>query len=138
GTGFSHGEDKKADGKDEGGKGGGNPNKPFWNVRGDLTSLGSVLRLWLTRHERWPSPVYLVGESYGGYRVAALAHTLVEDIGLTPNGLVMISPALDMNLLHDSIVDPMDAAFKIPSYAATAASLAGKPLSADDAAKVEQ
>ncbi len=136
GTGFSHGEDKKTDGKDDGK--GGNPNKPFWNVRGDLTSLGSVLRLWLTRHERWPSPVYLVGESYGGYRVAALAQTLVEDIGLTANGLVMISPALDMALIHSSVVDPMDAAFKIPSYAATAASLAGKPLSPAETAKVEQ
>jgi carboxypeptidase C (cathepsin A) len=137
GTGFSHGEEKKAaDGKDEGK--GGNPDKPFWNVRGDLTSLGSVLRLWLTRHERWPSPVYLVGESYGGYRVAALAQTLVEDIGLTASGLVMISPALDMALIRDSVVDPMGAAFKIPSYAATAASLAGKPLSADDTARVEQ
>ena len=84
------------------------------------------------------SPVYLVGESYGGYRVAALAQTLVEDIGLTPNGLVMISPALDMALIHSSIVDPMSAAFEVPSYAATAASLAGKPMSPDETAKVEQ
>ncbi len=136
GTGFSHSEDKKPDGKDEGK--GGNPDKSFWNVRDDLTSLGSVLRLWLTRHERWPSPVYIVGESYGGYRVAALAQTLVEDIGLTPNGLVMISPALDMDLMRDNVVDPMGAAFEIPSYAATAASLAGKPLSPDAAAEVEQ
>jgi carboxypeptidase C (cathepsin A) len=105
GTGFSHGEEKKPDGKDDGK--GGNPDKPFWNVRGDLTSLGSVLRLWLTRHERWPSPVYLVGESYGGYRVAALAQTLVEDIGLTPNGLVMISPALDMSLIRDNVRGPV-------------------------------
>jgi carboxypeptidase C (cathepsin A) len=136
GTGFSHGEEKKADGKDQGK--GGNPDKPFWNVRGDLTSLGSVVRLWLTRHERWPSPVYLVGESYGGYRVAALAQTLSEDIGLTPNGLVMISPALDMDLMRDNVIDPMGAAFEIPSYAATAASLAGKPLSPSETAQVEQ
>lgn len=136
GTGFSHGEDKKEDGKDTGK--GGNPDKPFWSVRGDLTSLGSVLRLWLTRHGRWPSPVYLVGESYGGYRVAALAQSLVEDIGLTPNGLVMISPALDMSLIRDNVVDTMGPAFEIPSYAATAASLAGTPLSPDAAAKVEQ
>lgn len=136
GTGFSRGEDRKADGKDDGK--GGNPNKPFWNVRGDLTSLGSVLRLWLTRHERWPSPVYLVGESYGGYRVAALAQTLVEDIGLTANGLVMISPALDMDVMRANVVSPMGAAFEIPSYAATAASLAGKALSPEETAQVEQ
>jgi carboxypeptidase C (cathepsin A) len=136
GTGFSHGEEKKGDDKDGGH--GGNPDKPFWNVRDDLTSLGSVMRLWLTRHERWPSPVFIVGESYGGYRVAALAQTLVEDVGITVNGIVMVSPALDMDLMRDKIIDPMASAFQIPSYAATAASLAGKPLTPGAAAKVEQ
>ena len=62
GTGFSRGE-----GKEE------NPDKPFWDVHADIASLGAVVRLWLTRHERWGSPVYLVGESYGGFRAAAMA-----------------------------------------------------------------
>ena len=46
GTGFSRGK-----GKEE------NPDKPFWDVRADIASLGSVIRLWLTRHQRWTSPV---------------------------------------------------------------------------------
>src|SRR5436190_813295 len=70
GTGFSRGK-----GKDE------NPDKPFWNVRNDLNSLGAVVRRWLTRYDRWSAPVYLVGESYGGLRVAALARTLARDVG---------------------------------------------------------
>src|ERR1700746_1603869 len=49
GTGFSRGK-----GKEE------NPDKPFWDVRADITSLDSVIRLWLTRHQRWSAPVYLV------------------------------------------------------------------------------
>jgi carboxypeptidase C (cathepsin A) len=45
-----------------------NPDKPYWNVEGDLNSLGAVVRRWLDRHQRWSAPVYLVGESYGGAR----------------------------------------------------------------------
>ena len=41
-----------------------------------IASLGAVVRLWLTRHQRWASPVFLVGESYGGFRAAAMARTL--------------------------------------------------------------
>ena len=71
GTGFSQGKGKEDD-----------PDKPFLNVRADLNSLGAVLRRWLTRHDRWSAPVFLVGESYGGLRAAALAHTLANDLGI--------------------------------------------------------
>jgi carboxypeptidase C (cathepsin A) len=127
GTGFSRGE-----GKDD------NPNKPFWNVRSDLNSLGAVVRLWLTRHERWAAPVYLVGESYGGYRVAALAQTLVNDVGVTVNGAVLVSPALDYTMINSSISNLIAAAIELPSYAASAAVLAGTPASPDDLGKVER
>jgi len=92
GTGFSHGR-----GKDD------NPDKPFWNVRSDLDSLGAVLRRWLTRHERWSAPVFLVGESYGGLRAAALAHSLERDVGISVSGLVLVSPALDIAVLRPDI-----------------------------------
>src|SRR5579862_2237264 len=46
GTGFSQGKGK-----------GDNPDKPFWNVRADIDSLGAVIRRWLSRHERWGAPV---------------------------------------------------------------------------------
>ena len=112
GTGFSHGK-----GKEE------NPDKPFWNVHGDLDSLGAVLRRWLTRHERWSAPVFLVGESYGGLRAAALAHSLERDVGVTVSGLVLISPALDLAILHPDISNTLAPAFQLPSYAAVAAAL---------------
>jgi len=110
GTGFSRGK-----GKDE------NPDKPFWDVRADIASLSAVIRLWLTRHERWSSPIYLVGESYGGFRAATLAQELPHDVGVTVNGLVLISPALDLSALHQDERDLLAAAFFLPSYAATAA-----------------
>jgi carboxypeptidase C (cathepsin A) len=123
GTGFSRGR-----GKDE------NPDKPFWNVRSDLNSLGAGVRRWLTRHDRWSAPVYLVGESYGGLRAAALARTLARDVGVTVSGLALVSPALDTAILHPDISNTLAHAFALPSYAATAAAFAGKPPAESGAA----
>jgi carboxypeptidase C (cathepsin A) len=114
GTGFSRGKGKE----DE-------PDKPFWNVRADINSLGAVLRRWLTRHERWSAPVFLVGESYGGLRAAALAHSLARDVGIAVSGLVLVSPALDISMLHPDIGNVLAPALKLPSYAATAAAFFG-------------
>jgi len=110
GTGFSRGK-----GKEE------NPDKPFWDVRADIASLGSVIRLWLTRNQRWTAPVWLVGESYGGFRAAAMAQSLPHDVDVIVKGLVLVSPALDLAALHQSERDLLAAAFVLPSYAATAA-----------------
>lgn len=112
GTGFSRGEGKEAD-----------PDKPFWDVHADLDSLDTVVRLWLTRHQRWTSPIYLVGESYGGFRAAAMAQTLPRDVDVTVSGLVLISPALDLSALHPNQRDLLAAGFFLPTYAATAAAL---------------
>src|SRR5437763_3138457 len=120
GTGFSRGK-----GKEE------NPDKPFWNVQSDVNSLGAVVRRWLTRHQRWTSPVYLVGESYGGYRAAAMARSLPRDVGVTVSGLVLVSPALDMEILHPDISNTLAPAFRLPSFAATAAALGGHPATGE-------
>ncbi|HWD57851.1 MAG TPA: septum formation initiator [Stellaceae bacterium] len=125
GTGFSRGAGKED-----------NPNKPFWNVKGDIHSLDSVVRLWLTKHERWSSPVYLVGESYGGFRVGVMAKSLERDEGITPTGIVMISPALDWSMLNPDVGALIAGAVDLPSYAGAAAFFAGKaPF---DPAPVEQ
>jgi carboxypeptidase C (cathepsin A) len=122
GAGFSHG---RARDKED------NPDKPFWAVRSDLNSLASVIRLWLTRHQRWNSPVYLVGESYGGFRAAALAHNLVRDVGLTVSGLVLVSPALDMAMLNPNIGNLVAPATELPSFAASAAAFSGGRFDAE-------
>ena len=125
GTGFS-----RAEGKDD------ESGKAFWNVRADIRSLDSTVRLWLTRHQRWASQVYLVGESYGGFRVAAMAKSLAHDEGVIPNGVVMISPALDYELLEPDIAAPLAGAVNLPTFAATAATFAG--TAGFDAAPVER
>ena len=126
GTGFSRGKGKED-----------NPDKPFWDVHADITSLDSVIRLWLTRHQRWTAPVYLVGESYGGFRAAAMAQSLPHDVDVIVKGLVLISPALDLSALHQSERDLLAAAFILPSYAATAAAF-HPPSSANRAIEAER
>jgi len=115
GTGFSRGR-----GKDD------NPSKPFWNVHADIESLDSIVRLWLTKHERWSSAVYLVGESYGGFRVGAMAKSLPRDEGITPSGIIMISPALDTAMLNPDPAALIAGAVELPTFAASAAALSGK------------
>jgi len=127
GTGFSRGKGKED-----------NPDKPFWNVSSDLNSLAAVLRRWLSRHDRWNSPVYLVGESYGGLRAAALARTLVRDVGVTVSGLVLVSPALDIAILHPDISNTLAPAFGLSSFAASAAALSGRAGEGDDVGAVER
>lgn len=127
GTGFS-----EATGK------GDNPDRPFFNVAADLRSLDAVVRLWLTRQRRWNSPVWLVGESYGGFRAAAMAASLERHEGVRVSGLVLVSPALDLSVLHQSVPDLIAPALELPSYAASAAALAGKVPGAQGEAAVER
>src|SRR5438067_2390969 len=127
GTGFSRGKGKED-----------NPDKPFWNVQGDVNSLGAVVRRWLTRHQRWTYPVYLVGESYGGYRAASMARSLPRDVGVAVSGLVLISPALDMEILHPDISNTLAPAFRVPSFAATAAAFGGHPATGEAIGEAER
>ncbi len=120
GTGYSRGEGSEK-----------NPDQPFWDVENDLSSLDATIRLWLTRHQRWGAPIYLVGESYGGFRAAAMAQRLPRDADVTVSGLVLISPALDLSILHANERDLLAAAFYLPTYAATAAALGVVPPETD-------
>jgi carboxypeptidase C (cathepsin A) len=69
-------------------------NAKFHAVRGDIASVGEFIRMYLTRNDRWASPLYLIGESYGTTRAAGLAGYLVDQ-GIAFNGLFLVSCALD-------------------------------------------
>jgi len=79
-----------------------------------------VIRLWVTRQQRWLSPLYLAGESYGTLRAAALAGRLQDRFGLYLNGLMLISTVLDMGCIrfHEGNLQPYP--LFLPSYAAAA------------------
>ena len=61
---------------------------------------------------------YLVGESYGGFRAARLAHFLSTERGISIMGMLLISPALEFSLLNGSEFEPLPYALRLPSYAA--------------------
>ncbi len=93
--------------------------KKFWGVKGDIESIGEVIRLYLTRYERWDSPLFLVGESYGTTRAAGLAGYLI-DRGIAFNGIVLVSSIL--NFLTARFIKGNDLPFVLflPTYCATA------------------
>jgi carboxypeptidase C (cathepsin A) len=90
----------------------------FWSVERDASSVGAFVRLFLQKTGRENSPLFLAGESYGGFRAALLARTLQEDIGLAPSGVVMISPALDFSVTRADDLNPLKWALTLPSMAA--------------------
>ncbi len=124
GTGYSRGvqRDGNRDGgrEEEGRRRDEDPGKRFWSVDADSRAMAEVVRLWLTRNGRWESPKFLVGESYGGFRIAKMANRLIDDTGIAVNGLIMVSPVVDFTTIRGSggLLVP---ALRLPSYAASAA-----------------
>lgn len=90
----------------------------FWGVNQDASSIGAFIRLYLAQNGRTGSPLFLAGESYGGFRAALLARTLQEDIGISPSGIVLISPALEFMLVQPDEFEPLHWALELPSLAA--------------------
>lgn len=96
----------------------GQDTKAFWGVDQDASSIGAFIRLFLAQNGRTGSPLFLAGESYGGFRAALLARTLQEDVGLSPSGIVLISPALEFMLVRPDQFDQLHWALELPSLAA--------------------
>jgi len=107
GTGFSHAVGKVQD-------------KDFWGVDQDVKSLAQFVTTYVNRNNRWNSPKFLIGESYGTFRSAALSNYLQSTDGMYFNGIVLISSVLDLGTLSFHPGDDMPYIFYVPSYAATA------------------
>lgn len=71
----------------------------FHGFREDVESVGDFIRLWVTKNQRWGSPKYLMGESYGGIRGAGLAEHLQSRYGMYLNGLIVVSGLFDFKTL---------------------------------------
>lgn len=69
--------------------------KQFTGVTGDIDSVADFIRLYLTKFKRWPSPKFLLGESYGTMRSAGLSEVLQSRYGVELNGIVLVSSILD-------------------------------------------
>ena len=93
--------------------------KKFWSVEGDIASVGEFIRLYLTRYERWNSPLFLVGESYGTTRAAGLSGYLVNH-GVALDGVVLISSVLNFETLDFNVGNDLPFILYLPTYTATA------------------
>jgi carboxypeptidase C (cathepsin A) len=91
--------------------------KAFWSAERDVDSIAEVIRLWLSRNGRELSHIYLAGESYGGFRAAELSDKLLS-MGLSLQGIVMISPALEFSMLRGDEYSLLPEAFELPSLTA--------------------
>lgn len=92
----------------------------FFGQSGDIESVGDFIRLWTTRNERWTSPKYLLGESYGVFRAAGLADHLHSRYGLYLNGVVLLSGLLDFATLREGPGNDLPSLVFLPTYTATA------------------
>jgi len=90
--------------------------KKMLSVDGDVEALAEVMRLWLTRHKRWGSPLYLAGESYGTTRGAALADKL-QSMGAALSGLILVSCAMDLQSLVFAPANDLPFALFLPAFA---------------------
>ncbi|HET9513320.1 MAG TPA: hypothetical protein VFO95_05270, partial [Gemmatimonadales bacterium] len=91
----------------------------FWSFRGDVESVGHFIRMYLSRFERWSSPLFLVGESYGTTRAAGLSRWLV-DHGIGLNGVVLVSTILNFQTARFGSGNDLPYALFVPMYTATA------------------
>jgi carboxypeptidase C (cathepsin A) len=100
--------------------GGSEEARKLWSVRADLDALAQIIRVHLTRVGRLTSPVYLAGESYGGFRAARLAYQLGQRQGIATTGVLLISPVLEFRLMNGDELDPVPWVLRLPAYAAVA------------------
>ncbi|MEY2587596.1 MAG: hypothetical protein RLY11_1445 [Bacteroidota bacterium] len=101
------------------------PTSRFFGVNADIKYLAEWINTFVSRMNRWASPKYLIGESYGTGRVSGLALELQNAHWMFFNGVILVSPTT-LGIERDG---PLAAALRIPYFAATA--WYHKALSAD-------
>jgi carboxypeptidase C (cathepsin A) len=94
--------------------------KQFHGVQEDIQSVGEFIRLYVTRYQRWPSPKFLAGESYGTTRAAGLVGYLQDRYGMDFNGVVLVSSVLIFETIRFDDGNDLPYILYLPSYTATA------------------
>lgn len=94
--------------------------KQFFGFNEDVESVGDFVRLWITKHNRWGSPKFLMGESYGAIRVSGLASHLQDKFGMYLNGIIIVSGLLDFKTLSPEDQNDVPFIAWLPGYTAAA------------------
>lgn len=94
--------------------------KKYIGVKGDIQAFGEFIRMYLSRYERWNSPLFLLGESYGTTRAAGVAGYLA-DKGIAFNGITLLSMAVDFQTLEWNKSNDLPYVLLVPTYSMIAA-----------------
>ncbi len=92
----------------------------FHGYTEDIASIGDFIRLYVTKNERWESPKFIAGESYGTTRAAGLSGYLQEQYGMYLNGITLISSVLNFQLIDFKNGNEMPYIYFLPTFANTA------------------
>ncbi len=96
------------------------PASEFTGTQNDINMFGQFIRNYLDKYQRWASPKYLYGESYGTFRSAGLANELQESEGIYLNGVMLLGTVLDLGNIAPSPSNDEAYAMFLPTYTATA------------------
>lgn len=94
--------------------------RDFYGVDEDVAAFAQFIVTYISRNDRWNSPKFLMGESYGTFRSAILGNLLQNRYGMHLNGIVLISSVLDLSTLTFAPGDDRPYIYYLPSYAAVA------------------
>jgi carboxypeptidase C (cathepsin A) len=98
----------------------GEDKRQFLGLEEDVEWVGEFIRLYTTRYERWSSPKFLAGESYGTTRASGLSGYLQQRHGMYLNGIVLVSAVLNFQTLRFHPGNDLPYALFLPTYTATA------------------
>jgi len=107
GTGYSRAEGEKE-------------NKYFWDEQHDIQSISQFIKAFIGTHNRWNSPKYVLGESYGTFRLAGIANYLLSREGIALNGIALVGTVLDLRTIAFGPSDILPYVIYLPTYAAIA------------------
>ncbi len=94
--------------------------KKFHGLHEDAASVAEFIRLYVTRNKRWLSPKFLIGESYGTTRAAALSGELANQLKMNVNGIMLVSTVLNFETLDFKPGNDLPFVLYLPTYTATA------------------
>lgn len=94
--------------------------KKYHGVQEDVAAMAEFIRLYLTRQQRWGSPKYIAGESYGTTRAAALAAYLQDSLGVELSGVILVSSILNFATARFDDGHDLPFALFLPTYTAAA------------------
>ncbi len=94
--------------------------KQFHGVQQDIEAFSEFIRLYITKFNRWSSPKYLLGESYGTVRSAGVSKELQSRHGIELNGIVLVSSVIDFRTLYEAPGNDIHYAGFLPTYTVTA------------------